>query len=37
MRPYVELPRNMGLFVTPGHYIHVYTVVAIFSDRGFHV
>src|ERR1035438_8516189 len=37
MRPHVELPLNMGLFVTPGHSSHVYTVNGILSDRGLHV
>ena len=37
MRPHVELPHILGLFVTPGHYNHVYTVNAMLSARGLHV
>jgi hypothetical protein len=37
MRPHVELPLNMGLFVTPEHHKHVYSVIGELSDRGPHV
>jgi|HubBroStandDraft_6_1064221.scaffolds.fasta_scaffold676035_2 hypothetical protein len=37
MRPHVELPRNLGLFVTPTHHNRVYSIIGILPDRGLHV